>query len=120
MYGVPTDLPLEPFVGREFNQICLGQFQVQLHSTAAGSISLEGRWELRSTTGLVEDSAQDHSERDTFRIHKVLEVPVTRFHLDPPHSFTLEFENGYSLTVFDDSKFESFSVSVHGQPTRYI
>ena len=28
MNGVPADLPIQPFVGKDLNQICLGRFQI--------------------------------------------------------------------------------------------
>ena len=48
MYGVPADLPVNVFVGKEFNQIGLGRFQIQFHCSGTGSIFVEGRWELRT------------------------------------------------------------------------
>ena len=59
MYGVPADLPIQPFVAQDLNQICLGRFQIQLHFSAAGSISVEGRWDLALT--VFDDSEQYES-----------------------------------------------------------
>lgn len=48
-------------------------------------------------------------------------MPVVRFSIDPPRSFTLFFDNGLALTIFDDSEqYESFSVTVDGQPSVYV
>jgi hypothetical protein len=121
MYGVPPDLPLTDFVGKDCNQVALGRFQVQFHFAGAGSIYAESRWELRGPAGEIVDSASEHSERDCYRIHKIIDVPVVRFVIDAPSSFTLFFESGYALTIFDDStQYESFSVELEDGQSFYV
>jgi hypothetical protein len=121
MYGVPADLPIQPFVGRELNQICLGRFQTQLHFSGTGSISVEGRWELRDGAGDIVDRAEEHETRESYRIHRLIDAAVARFSIDAPRSFTLFFDNGLALTVFDDSEqYESFSINVDGEPPLYV
>ena len=104
MYGVPSDLPLGRFVGYRLNQIALGRFQLPFHFTGAGSICAESRWELRGPSGDIGDAACEHAERDSYRVHQVIDVPVVRFSIDAPRSFTLFFESGDALTFFDDSE----------------
>ena len=121
MYGVPSDLPIERFVGRELNQICLGRFQLQFHCSGTGSIGVEGHWELTDAQGALVDAAHDHADRDSYRLHRIIDVPIVRSSLDPPRSFTLYFENGFQLTVFDQSpQYESFSIQLDGEPTLYV
>lgn len=121
MYGVPADLPIQAFVGQELNQICLGRFQIQLHFAGVGSISVEGRWELRDAAADIVDRAEAHETRKSYRIHQLIDIPVARCSIDPPRSFTLFFDNGLALTVLDDSEqYESFSIKVDGQPPLYV
>jgi len=121
MYGVPEDLPLQPFVGQELNQICLGRFQLQLHWASVGSIFVEARWELRDAAGVVVDTEQDHEARDAYRIHRIIDLKTTGFEIDPPRAFSLLFESGFRLTVFDETpQYESFSVHWDGQPSMYV
>jgi hypothetical protein len=89
---VPADLPLQRFVGSELNQIALGRFQTQLHFAGCGSIFIEGRWELHDPNGELVDRMQDHEARDCYRIHRVLDLPVARFEIETPASFTLRTE----------------------------
>ena len=120
MYGVPEDLPLERLVGQQFNSIDLGRFQIQFHSSLVG-ISVEGRWELRDSSGAVLDSELEHAKRDSYRIHHIIDIPITRFSLDAPRSFTLFFESGHSLTIYDSSEqYESFSVGIVGVGSYFI
>ena len=121
MHGVPPDLPLERFVGQELNQIALGRFQVQLHFAGCGSIFVEGRWELRDADGGLIDQEQEHVGRDCWRLHRVLDLPVLRFEIDPPRSFSLIFEQDYRITVFDDTpQYEAFSLHLDGMPSMYV
>lgn len=82
MYGVPADLPIQAFVGHEANQICLGRFQVQLHFSGVGSIQMEGRWELRDAGGDLVDASEEHKDRDRYRIHRIIDVPVAGAKVD--------------------------------------
>ena len=112
MYGVPSDLPLERFVGKELNQIALGRFDVQLQFASVGTISVCGNWELRDAAGALVDARRDHETRDCYRMHRVLDLPIARFEIDPPRSFTLVFEPAFRLTVFDDDeRYEAFSIA---------
>src|SRR5438046_1570046 len=102
MYGVPTDLPLEPFLGDECSQIGLGRFQHQFRFGRAGCLAVEGKWELRDATGAIIDYSawathEEADARDAWRIHKIIDVPVTRYTIDAPRSFTLFFQSGLSL-----------------------
>jgi hypothetical protein len=121
MHGIPADLPLRSFVGLEINMVGLGRFQTQFHCAGAGSIFVEGRWELRDAAGSVIDCQQDHDSRAAYRIHEILDVPIVRYEVDPPRSFTIVFENDLRLSVFDDSpQYESFSIHLDGQPSMYV
>ena len=118
MHGVSTDLPLERFVGHEFNFVGLGRFQLQFHISEVGALHVEGRWELRDASGTLVDSDQEHAERDAYRMHRVIDTPITRFSLDAPRSFSLFFESGHSLTVYDASEqYESFAIHFTGEPS---
>jgi hypothetical protein len=121
MYGVPADLPLDRFVGSELGQIAIGILQVQFRFEGSLSIHSEAHWELHGPTGEIVDTARNHAERDCYRIHEILGASVTRFSINAPTSFTLFFNSGHALTVFDDSDhYESFSVHLDGEPSFYI
>jgi hypothetical protein len=113
MYGVPTDLPLQTFVGDECCQIAVGRFQLQFRFSAAGSISVEGKWALRDSAGVIIDESQEPAIRESYRIHKIIDIPVSHYTINAPMSFTLYFAGGYSLTIYDDPSqpYESFEVN---------
>lgn len=121
MHGVPSDLPLKAFVGGEFNQIALGRFQTEFHCSGTGSISVEGRWELRNSAGDIIDAWREHDQREAYRLHSIIDVPIVAYEIDSPRSFTIAFESGHRLTVFDDTpQYEAFAIHLDGQPSMYV
>ena len=124
MYGVPDDLDLAPFVGSTVDRIRLGAGQISFcfsgpRGQGEALLDVEGRWELRSSNGdIVDQALRDDKaslERDAYRVHRVLSHTVVAFVLDPPRSFTLTFDDGAALTVWDDSEqFESFHIEPGG------
>jgi hypothetical protein len=111
MYGVPANLDLSFLHGAELVQICLGQFQLQFHFHPIGSISVEGGWELLHAAGQRIDGSCDVSDRPPYQLHRLLGLKVLSSEISAPDWFTLTFESGEMLRVFDDSEqFESFSI----------
>jgi hypothetical protein len=108
MYGIPEDLDLAPFVGTSLDYIGLGIGTLQF--VFSGNpyekdrvITVEGCWELRDKDSGLIDKAIEPDERDVYRVHKVLSRRVTETKLKPQTSFSLIFDNGWILTIVDDS-----------------
>jgi hypothetical protein len=115
MYGVSEELPFAAFVGVECNMIALGRFQVQFHF-GRNSIFAEGTWELRDPAGKIVDRDIPHDQREAYYVHPIIDQSVRGFEIAVPVSFTLQFENGYTLTIYDDTpQYESFSMHVDGR-----
>jgi hypothetical protein len=112
MYGVPVDLDLSKFKGATLIQLGIGEFQVQFHFHPEGNISVEGKWELRDSCGVLVDEAKDsNTERDVYRLHVIIGKSIELYSVKAPDSFSLRFESGHVLTIYDDSKqYESFSI----------
>ena len=117
-----TDADLSRFDGALLVQICIGEFQVQFHFQQVASnlhqgasISVEGKWEIRNSAGLLVDGMemreQSISQREGFYAHCLLGGTIIGYRVDPPESLTLQFSSGHALTVFDESRqYESFSI----------
>jgi hypothetical protein len=115
MYGVPPDLPLNRFLGKECTLIGIGRFEIRFKVPSTGDICIYGDWKVCDGSGRTVDLTQEHSSRNSYFVHKVIDSPVPRYAINAPTSFTLYFENGYSLTVFDNSEqYESFSIQPDG------
>jgi hypothetical protein len=72
MYGVPADLDLSRFEGALLIQLCVGEFQMDFHFHPKLSISVEGRWEVRDSTGSLVDGMKPNAQRDALYIHVLL------------------------------------------------
>jgi hypothetical protein len=111
MYGVPKDLPIQRFVGDALFQVCIGIGGVHFVFGHAGTIAVDGRWELVDSLGAVIDRKQEHEQRESYRLHVILNADVTECRLDPPRSFSLTFATGHRLVVHDDlPNYESFHI----------
>jgi hypothetical protein len=115
MYGVPMDLDLAFLHGAEVIQVCLGQYQVQLHFAPTASIFIQGGWELRDATA-TQISCPQYGPSPRFDpLHQLLGRRVVSTEVMPPKWFGLQFDGGENLRVFDDSKeFESFQIEPGG------
>ena len=111
-YGVSEELSLTEFVGAECNLIGLWKYQTQFHFyDGQKSIYAESRWELRDSTGEIADQAMPPEARQVSHVHIILEQVVRSFSVNAPESFTPYFDNGCSLTIYDDSEqYETFSI----------
>jgi len=119
MYGVPKQLDLTPFIGTTLDYIGVGKYQIQF--VFAGDpwiekhrvVTAEGYWEMRDPQSVVIDKATENDDRDAFRIHRLLSHRVTEVKVSPPESFTFVFDNGWTLTLVDDSsEYESCHIYI--------
>lgn len=111
MYGIPEGLDLTFLHGRELVQVCLGLHQVQFHFRPDATLAVEGAWELFDAAGHELDRNEPRSRSKPFQFHRVLGRSVVASEIRSPHWFTLYFDSGESLRVFDNSaEYESFSI----------
>lgn len=112
MYGVPTDLDLSFLQGAEVIQVCLGLHEVQFHFHPAGSVHVQGGWELVGAEGGRIDHGHDRPEqRPPYQIHRLLGRRVAGTEVSPPAWISLRFDDGAVLRIFDDSReHESFQI----------
>src|SRR5262245_27358944 len=110
MYGVSKDLPLQRFVGDALFQICISVGGVHFVFGRAGTIAVDGHWELFDVSGTVVDQRHDHDQRESYRMHPILNADVTACTIDPPRSFSFTFSTGHQLRVYDDLTYESFHI----------
>ena len=115
MYGVPADLNLGFLHGAELHFIGLGLFQLHFHFYPEGYISVEGGWELRDATDEWIDGWHDGCDRPPYQLHRLLGRRVVGFEVSAPDWFSLRFEAGEVLRVFDDDPhYESFQIEPGG------
>lgn len=99
MHGVPSDLDLTCFAGATLVRIVRLETQVDFMFEPQACVSVEGQWAVRSPDGQTQGA-------DVLR-----GLRVTGTQIKAPRSFILEFEENYSLEIFDSSEqYESFSI----------
>src|SRR5438067_2138352 len=112
MFGVPANLDLSQLKGKYLSHIQMAQFDLQFVFEGGIRICVQGDWQLREPSGeLIDWGVDPPASREFYRVHLLLDKTVTNFTVDPPRSFTLYFDDGLSLTVFDSfQQFESFQI----------
>lgn len=115
MHGVPFDLGrhLEMFRGTTLTEIGVGRHILQFRFDGGRQplLAVEGDWELLDPGGRILDRDVDPTVRDAYRVHVILSQAVVGYEVSPPESFSLHFDSGHRLRVFDRSQeYESFSI----------
>ena len=121
MHGVPADLDLQRFVGTTLDSLTLCQYQASLGFEAYDSnptnprvtvvVSVQGSWELRDSSGQLSARGEPDAGGAAHVLHHLLGCTVVATGIDPPSWFSLHFDNGQDLRIFDDSEqYESFSI----------
>jgi hypothetical protein len=118
MYGVPADLPIQRFVGDALFQARIGMdgvhFAFGRDGVIRGFICAYGLWQLHDSGRTLIDQTQEHSDRECYRVHVILNADVTSCSIDAPRSFSLVFSTGHRLTIFDDAQYESCTICFEG------
>ena len=117
MYGVAANLDLSVFRGARLDHVTIAEFIVifafdpAADGAPAGSISVEGAWEVLDSDGRAIDWSQDPAVRQCYRLHHIVGRSVATTALDAPHSISLTFDSGHTLRIIDDRpEYESFSI----------
>jgi hypothetical protein len=110
-YGVPADLKLGFLHGAERQFIGLDLYQFQFRFYPDGYISVQGEWELRDAAGERIDGRHDSRDRPPYQLHRLLGRRVVGSKVSAPEWFSLQFEGGEVLRIFDDdSHYDSFQI----------
>ena len=117
MYGVPASLDLKPFLGANLQRVDLGIHIIYFHFAMepVGRISVEGDWDLVGPDGRMLDHQQEPAERDGYRLHVLLGRDVVGYEVSAPEFFSLRFDSGHVLRIYDHSpEYESFQLEPGG------
>ena len=119
LFGVPANLDLSPFQGASLVQVCLGEFQMQLHFRLDDQplleVSIEGDWELRGVDDELVDAGSPRPIGEGCELHAMLGRVITSTSVSAPRSFALRFESGHDLHVYDSSdEYETISIQPLG------
>ena len=97
--------------GLEVEQVCLGQYQTQIHFAPQGRISMEGQY-LHTITSEDRQIVQDRSSCGPNELFRLLGQSVTDAVVVSRDSLRVTFSNGDTLTLTDDTdQYESFIIT---------
>src|SRR5690242_21641548 len=88
--------------GLEIEQLCLGQYQTQLHFYPQGRISMEGRY-VHSITSENREIIQERSSCGPNELFRLLGQSVIDAAVISDDSLRLTFSNADTLTLIDDT-----------------
>jgi len=134
MYPIPSHFSLAALLGQEVNVVLLGLYQMDVIFQAPdpragsgdGGLPIEGAWELTYRAELLDQSTERSPEanaaRDAYRIHRLLGRRVVDWDVEGPAAFSLTFDDGYALRVFDDldGQYEWAKLTLPGESEAWI
>ena len=100
MHPFPEASELQFLVGVELNQICLGQWQINLDFGSA-CIAVEGDLEHVDKAGTVRRYNTDESHLSPSFLHQLFGQKIRMLEVEP-FRLTLAFEDGHILRIFSD------------------
>ncbi len=110
MYRIPANLDLKDIVGSAIHFIGLGKYQIQFHFYSGRTIYVESKIELWRNEQIV----STWNEKDQWSnqlVQDLLEVKVRNFQVQSETVLAIDFDNGYTLWLYDDSdQFESMQI----------
>jgi hypothetical protein len=110
MYGIPKTTDFGFLLGKVVEQVCLGQYQTQVHLDDA-SISIECKHALFVAEGLRE-IVWERDEFPSEGISHLLGQTLSEVAVEESGALELTFSQGDRLSLFDESEqYESFQIT---------
>jgi len=139
MNGFPSDLNLSYLVRRDLTFIGIDQFSLYLTLNAEVlsadrgptgilenavmdsdvHIRIEGSWRLADGSGGLIDESMEHAERKSYQVHLLLGLKLLSYLVSSETTLKLTFEQGFCLSVIDDSEMYE-TVSIEYGETRIV
>jgi len=121
MYGLPNDVDLSFLNGMELIQICVGQYQVQLHffGGKGATISIEHRMTHRVKKKVtVWEEGKTPSAASSLLL--LLGTSIVGVKTKEDGTLRLQFSNKDEVVIFDDSPgYEAYTIN-HGTDPPYV
>jgi hypothetical protein len=110
MFGIPDNFPFHKLIGATLQQVCTGQYQLQLHFDGGQRISIESALRLNDAG----DKFSNFIEAST-PICRFLGEAISEASAPDQRTLRLVFANGV-MEIFDDTdQYEAFQVGFHGE-----
>jgi Family of unknown function (DUF6188) len=119
MYGLPPDVDLNFFVGRDLNHVEVGLANVRFNFDgpvlAPGvqdllSLTVQSRIEHSSKGSVNEWEGDENNPLSAASLLGLVGKSVVTVHGDPDGTLTLTFSNGDAVTIFDNEGYEAYQI----------
>lgn len=111
MFGVPSNLDLSAFPGREVIGVQFGAHQVRVQLHPDGCLSWEGRYELETDGGSSAEAGTPDDALNESRLTHLVGSKIVLATSVPPGQVQFRFSNGHRLSLIDSSRdYESFEL----------
>jgi hypothetical protein len=109
MHGFSGKLDFSLLNGSIVQQVCLGQYETQVHLYPDGSLSLKGTYVHKIGT---REIIRDRSSHGSNELDRLLGQAITAVTMVSPKMLSISFSNGDELVLIDDSdQYESFVIA---------
>jgi len=124
MYGLPPDIDLSFFVGRELNQVAVGAYNIQLNFDGPVlspgvqsllSLSVQSRVEHNAKEIVEEWEGDESMPLAAASLLGLIGLSVVSVQGDQDGTLTLEFSNGDVVRVFDTEGYEAYQICYEDQ-----
>jgi len=102
LHGFSDEKALSWLIGRELQQLGIGQHELVLNFFPEGRMMVAGAWELVDPAGQIVDHSMEHGQRTEYRLHHLIGPSVAAVAVDSAEAATVTFGNGFRLRLLDD------------------
>jgi len=118
MYGLTKDASanLSFLIGKEICQIGIGSYDVQFN-WGSGGISVWSKYLYKPADTADEILWAGENPESATRVVRLLKASITSVETSEQGTLRLAFSNGDQLEIFEDERYESFSIQDGKSPT---
>jgi hypothetical protein len=119
MHGLSRDCDLSFLIGKEICQVAIGSYDVQF-GWGNGRISVWCRFHYKPAQTREEIVWAGENPETATPTVRLLKASITDVRCSAEGTLQLEFSNGDHLDIFEDERYESFSIQDGKGPTLIV
>lgn len=113
MYGLPANADLRFLLGKELQQVCVGQHEIILHFFPEASITIQSDFEVIPNA---RGAGDDKRLSDVIALVKLIGGKIKNVECAGPNTLVVGFSSNVKLLLHDnDPNYESFVISAPDQ-----
>ena len=118
MYRIPKKLNLSKVNGAFTTQICIGPYDIQFE---IGDVHFAIQSEIRLKKNGEQVAVWQEGDWPSAEFFNVMNVDVVSYNIPNDREIIINFENGYSLHIYDNSdQYESMQIRIKGENMLWV